>query len=485
MDLLGLTQERFQEHVAAIKADGGNPGNVYWSPVTQDQMYRVLAHAVPNRFSHWTFGQEYLGLKQGGGRVYEFVVWDDPAEAYIDQTLSTAEADLIAIHVLAHADFFINNFRYQWEPPHPQTWQTHADWVDKHVHALSREVREFAGRISARQAREPMVKVGESTTGVLWEFRPMIGLLDNYSAFDLMLALEPAVKPSWERKPQALVLDAPEAEGTSAGDWASWRLWRGESLYTPEPPLEDAALVRMNRKAWNQVDVLDVVRTTARSNLVRQAARWLREEWEYFWTLKSTKLMNEGWASYWHRKQTANPLSENWAWQQAHLRVGVEVPRVSNPYWLGAELFRLLEEEGEHPREWMTRCDDQTFLGMALTPERAQKLRLVPIWTETTRDEWVIRRDRDLEDLAFRYQHWWEAQMHGGIGRPILEWTSPRTLQIQSLWGAMLIDKPSAHPIDPWWFLGLATLLGRSITVDVQKPWTMQTFDVEEGANNS
>ncbi len=474
MDLLGLSEARYQQLFDQAKALGGDPGTVFWTLASRDQMARVISYGVPHRFNHWSFGKRYLEVLQSPGRLYEFVVWNPTgSEAYIDATLDTDEVEMIAAHVLGHSTVFGQNRWFRRDLALERlSWMTHAEWVDTRTEDLAEEVLQYAHLFHQRTGSATRVKVLRHTKEALdLEILPDPGLLQVYAPLDLLLGLEDATHPPWFRDP---VVPSPPSDAHQESASMFWRIWRGENVEIASEQVEDAALKAMGRSAWSMVDVVDVLGSTARSPLVREAVQWLRTEWDYFWALKSTKLLNEGWATYIHQHLTASPSSEKAAWVQSHLRSGVERQEATNPYWLGSALFQLLEEDGEDPAEWMERSDDHLFLTMAMTPERVRKLQLFPI--EVTPNfglhdsYWAIFHDHvAVEEVGMRLADWWQAIIHGGIGTPQITWTDPRHIQVSSLWGQSLYGtKPPPASLDLWWFIGVATLLGRSIEVTLE-----------------
>ena len=89
----------------------------------------------------------------------------------------------------------------------------------------------------------------------------------------------------------------------------------------------------------------------------------LREEAYYFLPQMETKIMNEGWASYWHsRIMTEKALRDDEVIDYADVVSGVfaAAPGQLNPYKLGVELYRDIERrwnEGKFGPEW-DRCDN-------------------------------------------------------------------------------------------------------------------------------
>src|SRR4051812_6808085 len=117
----------------------------------------------------------------------------------------------------------------------------------------------------------------------------------------------------------------------------------------PSEPQRDVLLFLMHHaplKNWQQ-DVLSIV----------------REESYYFSPQGMTKIMNEGWASYWHTTMmTRNILNDSEVIDYAdhHSGTTAMAPNGFNPYKVGIELYRNIEErwnKGQFGKEW-EECDD-------------------------------------------------------------------------------------------------------------------------------
>ena len=95
----------------------------------------------------------------------------------------------------------------------------------------------------------------------------------------------------------------------------------------------------------------------------REILEVIREEALYFVPQMQTKVMNEGWASYWHSKlMTTKILDASEIIDYADNNAGVLATSGGrlNPYKLGVELFRNIEErwdKGQFGKEW-EECDD-------------------------------------------------------------------------------------------------------------------------------
>jgi len=87
----------------------------------------------------------------------------------------------------------------------------------------------------------------------------------------------------------------------------------------------------------------------------------IREEMLYFWPQIETKIMNEGWASYWHTKIIRElDLTEEETIEFARLNASVMQPsKISiNPYYLGNKMFEDIEKRWDNPTE-----EEQKFYG--------------------------------------------------------------------------------------------------------------------------
>jgi hypothetical protein len=60
---------------------------------------------------------------------------------------------------------------------------------------------------------------------------------------------------------------------------------------------------------------------------------------------------------------------------------------------------------------------------------------------------------------------------------PIWEWQSPREVVVRTVWGeALLGDHQPPLRLDPWWLVGLETVLGRRLQVRIQEPGDVESW---------
>ena len=88
----------------------------------------------------------------------------------------------------------------------------------------------------------------------------------------------------------------------------------------------------------------------------RDILTMMREEMLYFWPQLETKIMNEGWASYWHQRILREmDLTTDETIEFATLNANVVQPSKTaiNPYYLGLKIFEDIEKRYNDPTEEM------------------------------------------------------------------------------------------------------------------------------------
>ena len=127
---------------------------------------------------------------------------------------------------------------------------------------------------------------------------------------------------------------------------------QNKARHFPENPQKDILLFLLNYaplERW-QHTILEII----------------REEAYYFAPQGMTKIMNEGWASYWHSRimtEKAMTDSELISFADHHAGVVSTSPGRLNPYKMGLELLRDIEDrwnKGKFGKEYETCHDIQT-----------------------------------------------------------------------------------------------------------------------------
>lgn len=276
---------------------------------------------MPTRFSHWSFGKAFHRMKTHYdydlSRIYELVINSDPAYAFLLEGNSRAQNKLVVAHVFAHADFFKHNRAFE-----------------RTNRAMLETMAQSAERIRGYEFREGRERVESFLDAAL--------SVQGQVSCGLPPEKPPGGRAEVERPPETPYDDLWSIGEEPPPSPRQERPRRGE---------EGDLLLFLSRRArdledW-QRDVLEIV----------------RGEMLYFWPQLSTKIMNEGWATLWHRRILRElDVPEEEAWEFARMTAGILQPSPlrPNPYLLGMRVFEDFEARWEHPGE-----RDREKLGLA------------------------------------------------------------------------------------------------------------------------
>jgi len=302
------------------------------------EMNTVAAYGgFPVRYPHWRFGMAYDQLSKGYAyglqKIYELVINNDPCYAYLLRGNTLVDQKLVMAHVYAHCDFFKNNL---WFAP------TNRHMID--------ELATHATRVSRHVERHGFQEVESFLDSCL----VLENLIDLYSLYAPQRARPRAVEEESPRQPVRFqaksymdrFINPPEflAEQRKALDEERQRPPR-----FPERSERDVLRFLMDHaplKPW-QRDVVGMI----------------RDEAYYFAPQAITKIMNEGWASFWHSTMMTRDLlepDEILDYAERHAGAMTISPGRLNPYKIGLELFRDIEERWDRGRfgKAYEECDD-------------------------------------------------------------------------------------------------------------------------------
>jgi len=328
------------EHMQAIKAKATEYGLDFFETVFEmldfETMNQIAAYGgFPVRYPHWRWGMEYERLSKrdayGLGRIYEMVINNDPCYAYLQESNSTTDQKLVMAHVYGHSDFFKRNA-----------------WFSKTNRKMIDEMANHATRVRRHIEREGAEAVERFIDLCLTIER----LIDPHSMFVQRESPRGRAEASSERderpdkfpaKPSMDRFINPPEELERQRSRRRERAERGRGR-RPERPTRDVLLFLMRHaplEAWQQ-DILSLI----------------RDEAYYYAPQAMTKIMNEGWATYWHSKlMTTHFLEAREIIDYAEQHAGVVhmPPGGFNPYKIGVELFKDIEtrwDTGRHGPEW-------------------------------------------------------------------------------------------------------------------------------------
>jgi stage V sporulation protein R len=360
VDELTEWDEKIQEWVARYKL------NCYpqeFDVCDHNEMLGYMAYSgMPSRYSHWSFGKSFERQKTMydygvSGLPYEMVINSNPCLAYLMRDNSLLLQILTIAHVYGHNDFFANNFTF--------TSGTRAE------HTIEM-FKNHANRINS-YIEDPSIGIEAVENAI--EHAHAISMQCSRNLAITKLTPDEQRRRAWERA------QAPRDP--------HWEIHPKKEYATPELdrfPLEP------------EEDLLSFI---ARYNPYmpewrRDILRIVEAETKYFVPQIETKIMNEGWASYWHHK-IMNSLQLD---QGLHIEFLVRHNQVLrphpgglNPYHLGFIMWHDIErrwnagETGREHHDDRPTCDIST-LDENDTPGRKKIFEI----RESDRDVSFLRR---------------------------------------------------------------------------------------------
>lgn len=130
----------------------------------------------------------------------------------------------------------------------------------------------------------------------------------------------------------------------------------------------------------------------------------VHEESQYFWPQIRTKVMNEGWASFWHYRILHDlqlPDEHHLPFLKTHNAVLRPWGLKLNPYHLGFEIFKDIEKRFGLEECFLARetCNDEQFILQYLTEEKARELNIFTYSPKGKKNpDWTIDDIVDGED---------------------------------------------------------------------------------------
>lgn len=364
--------------------------------VSSDEMNEVAAYTgFPVRYPHWRHGMEYERLKKshtyGLSKIYELVINNNPSIAYLQEANEMVDQKLVMSHVYGHVDFFKNNIYF--------------------AHTNRKMIDAMANH--AQTVRRHMDRIGQERVEAFLDLVLSIEhLIDPQRVF-----LETKSGPAFSN-PEDEPADEP-VQRIRAKEYLDAFVNPPEFLLEQRRKLDEDKKRRRRFPERMERDVLGFLLSHAVLERWQQdIVSLIREEAYYFLPQMQTKVMNEGWASYWHsRIMTQHVLDASEVVDYADHCSGVfsMPPGHFNPYKVGLELWRDIErrwDRGQFGKEW-EECDDYetriqwdrkvgkgqeklfevrriyndvTFIDTFLTPDFCDRAQLfVYKWNERTR----------------------------------------------------------------------------------------------------
>jgi len=282
------------------------------------QMLGYMAYSgMPSHYPHWSYGKAYEKLKTlydhgVTGLPYEMVINSNPALAYLMRDNSLCLQILTIAHVYGHNDFFKNNFTFRSTRPEFTigTFKAHADRVRRYIDTPGIGLERVESILDAAHA-------------LSLQCRRNLAIRKLSPAEERERLIEASVRPPDPFRTIHRRAENPEPD-----------LQR-----TPLVPDEDLLLFIRDHnpvlRDWEK-DLLTIV----------------HEEAQYFIPQIETKIMNEGWASFWHKRILDSldlPQAIHLEFLVRHNQVVRPIPGQVNPYHLGLKVWEHIEQVGNDP----------------------------------------------------------------------------------------------------------------------------------------
>jgi spore cortex formation protein SpoVR/YcgB (stage V sporulation) len=374
--------------------------------IASEQMLDAYASAgLPIGYPHWSYGKEFIRNEQAyrkgaRGLAYEIVINSDPCISYLMEENTMAMQALVIAHACyGHNSFFKGNYLFrQWTSPDAI--------IDYMVFA-----RNFVMQCEDRYGHEGVEEILDSCHAL------MSHGVDRY------------------RHPTPLSI-AEERDRQREREEYAWR--RYDEIWRTLPGRGAAAAKARGAQqfpAEPQENLLYFIEkyAPALEPWQRELVRIVRKTAQYFYPQAQTKVMNEGWATFWHYTLLHRLFDKGLVDAGFMLEVLASHTNVTtqrgfdqrgyggiNPYALGfammSDLKRICEAPTDEDREWfpdiaggdwlkvldfaMRNYKDESFIGQFLSPRLMREFHLFAVADHEDEDELTV--DAIHNEAGFR-----------------------------------------------------------------------------------
>lgn len=316
--------------------------NLDWFPISYEicDYYAMIGnmayHGMPLHYRHWSYGKSFERTHQmynlgAEGLPYELIINSDPSIAYLMRENPFYLQLLIMCHCVGHSDFFKNNLTFANTGPENviQRFKNAKKRIDSYIEDPSIGIEKVERILDAAHALSLHIPPNCK------EYVP-----HKKRRKDLIKRIKSGDESVKKRNPDQFPID--------------------EEIDL----LSFISEMSINLEDWER-DLIDIVRA----------------ESSYFMPQIRTKIMNEGWASFWHYRLMNDldlPQKYHIPFLKSHNQVVTPHLGRINPYHLGFHLFNKIEERYGLEECFIARevCHDESFLRQYLTEEDCFELNL-------------------------------------------------------------------------------------------------------------
>ncbi|CAA0106630.1 SpoVR family protein [Zhongshania aliphaticivorans] len=390
--------QRYDKEISAIAKEYGldtYPNQI--EVIASEQMLDAYASVgLPISYSHWSYGKEFIQNEEAyrrgmRGLAYELVINSDPCIAYLMEDNSLPMQALVIAHACyGHNSFFKGNYLFkQW---------TSADAIVDYMVFARKYIFDCEQRYGEQRVEETIDACHALMDhGVDRFHRPS------------PLSAEDELQRQHEREEHA---------------WTQYDdIWRT----LPQKTVDKAGAKKKKRTfpPEPQENLLYFVEkySPTLEPWQREIVRIVRKLAQYFYPQGLTKVMNEGWATFWHytllnTMYDRGLVDDGFMFEilQSHTNVvmqpGFDHPGYSgiNPYALGfammRDIRRICEEPDDEDRAWfpdivdkdwrevldfaMRNYKDESFIAQYLSPKLIREFHLFAIADKHKEDHLTV-----------------------------------------------------------------------------------------------
>ena len=301
---------------------------------------------MPSKYPHWSYGKAYEKNKtlyslNLTGLPYEMVINSDPCLAYLMRENSLLLQILTMAHVYGHNDFFKNN-------------------------------RLFKEGTKAYYTIEMFKLDAEIIRGYIND--PNIG----YTKVEKILDAAHALKYQIPRVVGVKELSQEEIKANLMDEYN--RKIEGKYILDQDEEIELPDLSKIPLEPCDDV-IGFIIKHGSLEEWEKTVLKIVKRETEYFMPQIETKIMNEGWASYWHYtilNSLELPEGLHFEFLKRHNDVIAPIIGGLNPYYMGFKIFQDIERRYGREKLFEVRSleRDNSFLRKYLTQELCSELNL-------------------------------------------------------------------------------------------------------------
>ena len=364
--------------------------------ISAEQMMDAYAMlGMPIGYYHWTYGKHFVGIEQRYqrgemGLAYEMVINSNPCITYLlEENTLTMQALVIAHACYGHNSFFKNNYLFRM-------WTSPDAMIDYLIFA-----RHFVSECEERYGVKAVEQILDAAHA-----------LKNYGV-------------DRYRHPSPLSIHEEQLRQKNREAYLQSQLndlWR--TIPIKKKQTQDELKAKFPSEPQENILYFIEKHAPLLESWQRELIRIVRKLAQYFYPQPPTKMMNEGWATFWHYTLLNALYDDHWVtdafmleFLENHTNVITQLPYDHpgftgiNPYHLGFKMYqeiqRICQNQTEEDRQWfpnlvhqpwqtalfeaMANFKDESFVAQYLSPKLMRELKLFQCLDDAQASDYVVQ----------------------------------------------------------------------------------------------